>query len=127
MLKTNSKKAIENIKNFVMQETSFEGLDYEGIKKDPETFAEMGRLIWSVYFAEVGKWNNRREPLQVNFKNWLVGLPSCGLGDFFYKCSAVDILGDILEETEEEKAKFTEEQAEATLSYLIYREIAKVK
>lgn len=127
MLRTNSKKAIENIKNFVMKETSFEGLGYEGIKKDPETFSEMGRLVWSVYFAEVGKWNNHREPLQVNFKNWLAGLPSCGLGDFFCKYSAVDLLGDILEETEEEKARYTEEQAETTLSYLIYREIAKVQ
>ena len=126
MIRTNSKKAIEAIKSYVMDNTDFEGLGYEGIEENPATFEEMARTIWRVYWSEVGHFNHR-EPLQVNFKNWLAGLPSCGLGDFFYYGSTVDALGKMLEQTETERSKYTEEQAETTLSYLIYREVAKVQ
>lgn len=42
---------------------------------------------------------------------------------YYYNRSAVDDLGEILEETDEEKAKYSEQQAEELLSRLIYREM----
>ena len=44
---------------------------------------------------------------------------------YFYNRSAVDDLGEILEETDEEKAKYNERQAEDLLTWLIYRELLK--
>lgn len=44
---------------------------------------------------------------------------------YYYNRSAVDDLGAILEETEEEKARFTEQEAEQLLTDLIYRELTK--
>lgn len=125
MIRTNSKKAMEAIRNYVMNNTDFEGFGYEGIDENPTTFEEMAKTIWGVYWSEIGHFNKGREPWQVNFMGWLAGLPSCGLGDFFYHGSTVDALGEMLEQTEAERSKYTEEQAENTLSYLIYREIAK--
>lgn len=45
--------------------------------------------------------------------------------DSSYYCnvSAIDLLADWLEETEEEKKRFTEDQAEEKITYLLYREL----
>ena len=43
----------------------------------------------------------------------------------YYLNSAVEMLGDILEETSAERAKYTEEQAERLFSYLIYNEVKR--
>ena len=57
------------------------------------------------------------------FVDWCQGLPSALDTLYYYNRSAVDDLAAILEETEEEKAKYTEAQAEEILSRLIYREL----
>ena len=44
---------------------------------------------------------------------------------YWYNRSAVDDLGNILQQTSEKKAKYTEGQAEKELTRLIYREIIK--
>ena len=45
--------------------------------------------------------------------------------DSSYYCnvSAIDLLAEWLEETEEEKKRFTEEQAEEKITWLLYREL----
>lgn len=59
------------------------------------------------------------------FADWCADLPSVLDTCYYYNRSAVDDLGAILEETDEEKARYTEEQAEKTLTMLIYRELKK--
>lgn len=59
------------------------------------------------------------------FADWCAGLPGVLNTCYYYNRSAVDDLGAILEETSEEKARYTEEQAEKTLTTLIYRELKK--
>jgi hypothetical protein len=54
------------------------------------------------------------------FEDWAAGLPSLLDTCYYYNRSAVDDLAVILEETETEKARFTEEKAEWALTYLIY-------
>lgn len=44
---------------------------------------------------------------------------------YYYNRSAVDDLGAILEETDSEKARYSEQQAETRLTYLIYRELVR--
>lgn len=54
------------------------------------------------------------------------GLPTAfPVADDIFLHSAVDFLGDLLDETEEEKQRFTDEQAEKRSVYLLYRELEK--
>lgn len=122
MLKTNSKKAIENIRNYVIEHYDYEA-DYETIKlEQPSNFENIAKNIYNAFKIE-SYYNKGNE--QELFIGWSQGLPSILDFEYYYKCNAVDILGDILEETESEKARFTQSQAEEKLSYLIYREIRK--
>ena len=57
--------------------------------------------------------------------DWCSGLPGVLDTCYYYNRSAVDDLGAILEETDEERARYTEEQAEKMLTTLIYRELKK--
>ncbi|MBP5412257.1 MAG: hypothetical protein J6Y47_03255, partial [Bacteroidales bacterium] len=59
------------------------------------------------------------------FIAWLSGLPSIFDSCYYYNRSAKDDIGAILEETENEKNRYTEEQAADLLSRVIYREIVK--
>lgn len=127
MLKTNSKAARENLMKYIMQD-----LDYleERRSYDIETGnavydltkdANICAYIWDIFRSE-----HKRGFSQKDFEEWASGL---ALGNLFcyYYMSAVDILGDILEETEAERSRYTEEAAENLLTSLIYREIMKRK
>lgn len=138
MLKTNSKKAIENIKQYIMDctesyfddaiEWAAENNEHFKYKKDSFTnraafilecmnneFSWMLNPVY-MYKHKIGYYNV--------FEEWGRGLACGGLFDFLL-CRAVDDLGAILEESEQEKNKFTQEQAEQKLFYLLYREITK--
>ena len=122
MLRTNSKKAIENIKAYII--AGFNGDNY-GIET-PETFSEVANIIFETFVDEYCyPYNRMRSPEQKLFYDWCSGLPSIIDTCYFYNRSAVEDLGNILEETPEERAKFTESDAESLLTYLIYRTIKK--
>lgn len=122
MLRTNTKKAIENIKAYITK--GFDGTNY-GIET-PETFEEVARIIYNTFTEEYLCGCNRRRNEQEVFVEWCQGLPSILDTCYYYNRSAVADLGGILEETEEERSRYTEAQAEETLSRLIYREVRKV-
>lgn len=124
-MKTNNKKARANIRNYII--ANFTPEDYTD--NPPQEFPKIARFILSTFRNE--KYNTpedfryyRNNELAA-FAAWCAGL--CGVLDtcYFYNRSAVDDLGTILEETEEEKTRYTEEQAENTLTFLIYRELIK--
>lgn len=116
MLKTNSKQAKDNLKSYIMTAWNLEPED------QGRTWAETQKDIKeSFIFQAYSSKYERKQNKQEAFKDWLSGLPH-GLGDFFL-CQAVEDLGSILNQTEAERAKYTEDQACETLSYLIYREV----
>lgn len=119
MLKTNSKAARENIRNYIMEH--FDGTNYD--IETPETFQEVARVIYNTFKAE--KQDNRPYTEIELFLDWCAGLPSILDTCYYYNRSAVDDLGAILDQTEEEKNRYTETQAEKLLTTLIYREIKK--
>lgn len=135
MLKTNSKKAIENIKSYVLDHFDPENYEvnfWENIEKartnttiDLNRFSIAAHYIYNCFYHEKVKHDKRRMTEQALFFDWCSGLPSILDTCYYYNRSAVDDLAVILEETEEEKARFTEAQAEERLTYLIYREIKK--
>lgn len=128
MLRTNCKKVMETIKAYVME--NYDGSNYDAGTPEAEakTFEEMARVILADVKRVEGYKVARRWSLswQDAFCDWSKGLPSLLDTCYHYNVNAVDLLGEWLEETEEEKAKYTEEQAETLLDKLIYRELLRV-
>lgn len=121
MLKTNSKVVADRIRNLIMQEEGLENFDIDtrGMKWDQVAYE-----IYQICMREKGgDWYCRNMTPEQRFEDWVKGLPSALDLPFIYKTSAVDVLGDILEETQEERSKFDERLAEAMLIKLIWRQI----
>ena len=125
MLKTNSKKAAKNIQDYIMN-----GFTPEGYTDNPpQDWQKIAAFILDTFRNEKYHTpqdfryyhNNELEA----FADWCAGLPAVLDTCYYYNRSAVDDIGAILEETEEEKKRYTEEQAEKTLTILIYRELKK--
>lgn len=123
MLRTNGKKAIENIHDYIMRNTDFS--DYREKDEQPITFEETAKAIYETFHDEKYKWACHLMGLQDAFIDWLQGLPTVIDSCYYYNRSAVKDLGDILEETEAERSRYTEAEAEKMLSYLIFREVYK--
>lgn len=124
-LRTNSLKAMINLQNYIRDYSE----DYlvENYEIDPaeiETKTGLYTAIYNIYREEVGKWS--RKPEQIAFKDWAQGLAMGGLFCYYYNREAVKDLAEILEETEAETAKYSEDKAEEMLTWLIYREVSKV-
>ena len=132
MLRTNSKKAVENIRKYIIEEDDgyiIERAADDGISLTENDTDEILAYAWNCFCDEM-KYAIERNYGCANFGiflDWARGLALGNLFCYYYNRSAKDDLGRILEETEEEKAKYTEEQAEETLSRLIYRELEKAK
>lgn len=135
MLKSNSKKAMENIRNYILDNFDPENYnpnfwsEIEYKRKNHSVplnrFSVAAHYIYSCFYDEKVKHDKRRMTEQALFFEWCAGLPSILDTCYYYNRSAVDDLSKVLEETEEEKARYTEAQAEERLTYLIYREIKK--
>lgn len=123
MLKTNCKKAMENIRAYIEQ--NFDCTGYE-LKKEPETFREKACFILETCRSEKRYSSYGMSDYEI-FKDWCQGLPGALDTCYYYNRSAVDDLAEILEETEEEKNRFTESEAEEKLTCLIYRELRKAE
>ena len=129
MLRTNSKKAAENIRNYIMEDFEYlqERAEYRGMELDENNVDQVLALAWSIFKEEKsGEINKYRfiNEYQV-FKDWASGLALGNLFCYYYNRSAVEDLGNILEESAAEKAKYKEEDAEELLTRLIYREMTR--
>lgn len=126
MLRTNSKQAIENIRKYIFDSVDVTNYECTGMKQ-PENFNQAAQIVMDCFYDEF-YWGNEkrfRPSEQAAFEYWLSGLPSIIDSCYYYNRSAVDDLGTILEETENEKNRYSESDAAKLLSYLIYRECKK--
>lgn len=121
MLKTNSKKALENIRAYILENA--DNTNYGG-NCDFKDWKAAARFVWNCFMQEKSG-DNRRMPEADLFEEWASGLPSSFDFCYWYNRPAVDDLGAILEETDEEKARFSESSAEKLLTRLIYNQIKK--
>ena len=121
-MNTNCKKAVDNIRAYVIRNITVENYNYN----QPTNFEEAAKIIIGCFWHEYMHGYNLKRNHQECFIDWLSGLPSVFDSCYYYNRSAVDDLGSILEETEEEKARYNDTQAADILSRLIYREITKV-
>ena len=126
MLKTNSREARENIRNYIMKH--FDPTGYP-VNQNPATFEEAAKIILTT-FEEEKRYSNEYVlyhglSKQDLFVDWCQGLPSILDTCYYYNRSAVDDLALILEQTPKEKSRFDENESELLLSRLIYRELIK--
>lgn len=122
MLRSNSKKACENIRNYIIEH--FWAADYTDTP--PQEFPEIAAFILDIFRKEIPDVGNfARMSEQQRFEYWESGLTDVLYCGYYYDQSAVDDLGEILEETDEEKEKYSEDQARVRLTWLIYRELLK--
>lgn len=143
MLRSNSKQARENIRAYIVDH--FDGTNYApdfdyieqaqkenaGGIRNVDIFSMVAHAIAATFYNEKLRYDNRFKAGRLSryelFEDWCSGLPSILDTCYYYNRSAVDDLGDILQENDAEKAKYTEQQAEKRLTQLIYREIYSVK
>lgn len=119
MLRSTNKKVLEKIRKYIIDGVSHE---YFELEADPD-FNTACRLILTA--CENEKRYSRSRSGFETFKDWAQGLPSAFNTLYYYNVSAVDMIGAWLEETESEKAKYSEREAEEKITWLIYRELRK--
>nr|DAU20842.1 MAG TPA: hypothetical protein [Bacteriophage sp.] len=121
-LRTNTKKANANIRAYILGNFKPEGYT----DNPPKDFPEVAGFILDTFRKE-----KKSDFLYYHgnefaaFTDWCQGLPSVLDTCYYYNRSAVDDLGRILEETAEEKARFSEAEAVLRLTWLLYRELKK--
>lgn len=123
MLRTNTKKARENIRAYIIN--NFDPSNYTD--QAPESWPKIAAFILETFRAEKYYSLEYMRAAGISeqraFTEWAAGLPSVLDTCYFYNRSAVDDLGAILEESESEKARYSESDAEKLLTRLIYREL----
>lgn len=141
MLKTNSKQVKEKIKNYIIggyKDFYEDNKNY--IEKEAETFEEIAKEIMKECFRAKAlnihcKTSNDiynfiycyYGTIQNMFTDWCQGLPSILNCDYYcyYNPSPVDLLGEWLEETEEEKNKYSNDEASELITKLMFRDLTK--
>nr|DAW38309.1 MAG TPA: hypothetical protein [Caudoviricetes sp.] len=131
MLKTNSKEVMNRIKKVIMDsyEAAEEYYTFDGSTMKTE-YNDICKDIMNMFYIEKLQFDNRYKAGRISksdlFMDWMQGLPSAfPVSNDIFLSSAVDFLGDLLDETETEKEKFTDEQAEKRSVYLLFRELEK--
>ena len=119
MLRSNSKAVVEKIRQYIVDEID---PDYFGLAEAPD-FPTACKLILQA--CEDEKFYNRIRSGLDTFRDWAKGLPSALNTCYYYNVSAVNLLGEWLDETDSEKEKYSECQAEEMITRLIYRELTK--
>jgi len=123
MIKTNSKQARENIRRYIVE--NFDGSNHTDTP--PTEWHEIAAFILDTFRKEkywcIQDFRYYGGSEQKAFTDWAAGLPSILDTCYFYNRSAVDDLGDILEESHEERHRHSEHDAEMCLTHLIYREL----
>jgi len=114
MLKTNTKKVMNSIRNYVFENYCNDDVEIknandaiEHLKEDWLDYAKQHKDPYFKYSVD-------------EFDSWLQGLP-CGLDYYASYGEAWNFLKEAMEETEEEAKRFTQEQANHRLSMLIFK------
>lgn len=119
MLKTTNKKVVKRIREYIIGSYNDDFREYDDYKETTD-FKVIAKFILSVCQREKSYAN---KPLSYRvFEDWMGGLPALN-AMYYYNVSATDFLGDWLEESEEERAKYTDEQACSMITKLLWREL----
>lgn len=131
MRKLNCKEVNEALKNEIMDsyESADEYYTYDGAEMKTE-YNDICKDILKMFECEKLNGDLRYKASNMSkqdlFVEWMSGLP----GSFPVSCdiflgSAAEWLGNILDETETEKQKYSDSKAERTSCLILYRELNK--
>lgn len=126
MLKTNDKRVRMKIRKWIIDSYN-DYCDDFSLRKSND-FNYVARNILSTFLSE-NRYNNYRYYNSVfnAFHDWCGGLPSIiDTTEYYYYGSAIDFLGDLLEESDIERNRFDELKAEEMIDKLIFRELTSV-
>lgn len=131
MLKSNCKKAKENIRLYILKNFDPEYVEEENqaeadsLELNLENFKKIAQYIVTDFKRakqyKLKRYNYR--PIFEIFTDWMQGLPGIIDSCYYYNRSAVEDVKNILEETDAEASRYTEEEAEKLLTHLIFREL----
>lgn len=133
MLRTNSKKAISNLDNYLLGYAEDIAAEHDAellFDYDLSNINQFADCVLNYHFYdEAIRHNARYEARRIShyelFREWAAGLPLPIFDYFNFNGDAKKILGDILEETEEERDRFSESDAENMLTRIIYNRLVK--
>lgn len=133
MLRTNSKKAINNLDNYLLsyaEDIAAENDDALLFDYDLTNIHGFADCVLNYYFyEEMIRTDNRYAAGRISYNDlfleWSRGLPLPIFDYYNFGGDAKKILGDILEETEEERGRFSESDAENMLTRIIYNRLVK--
>lgn len=129
MLKTNSKIVQQRIGAYIMSHFRPYDEDTDNPAYDFTNIGCVCQYIWNVFLRTTYSCENDyrfyNNNIYAAFEYWLGGLPGVIDPEYYYRTSAVDTLGDILEQTAEQRSKYYEFQSEQTLTYLIFNFLRK--
>lgn len=97
----------------------------KAVKAAIREFIAAGAIDWALSANEYDR-ENGYEPIQSIFNSWVRGLPGVVGSEDFLFCNAVDFMAGILQESEAEKARYDETEAEDLAAYLVWREVSKL-
>lgn len=124
-LKTTNKEARAAVRQYILDHFNPRGYEFSG----PYTFENVARFILDTHIVEKPYSPEYQAAKgytnEAVFIDWCQGLPSIFDTCYFYNRSAVADLGAILQQSEWERARYTESQAEQLLTHLIYQELLK--
>lgn len=122
---------MNRIKKVIMDsyESAEEYYTFDGGTMKTE-YNDICKDIMNMFYIEKLQFDNRYKAGRISkadlFMDWMHGLPSAfPVSNDIFLNSAVDFLGDLLDETETEKEKFTDEQAEKKRLYIFCTENLK--
>lgn len=125
MLRSNSKKARENIRAYILEKLNFSYyISYEGYpKKEPETWQDRVLLCRDIFREEyVYQYNLIRYGGECGcFREWLCGVPSAFNVDFSYYAARRVVRG-WFEQTEKESEKYNDSQVWEKYLHCLTRE-----
>lgn len=130
MLKTNSIRARQNVINWVMNHHIIYDENDKELNNCDFSYNKVLHYIYNTFKKEMMVDSTGRTPGFSStldaFNYWCKGLPNvlC-CEDFLVNNDCKDVLGDILEESQEERKKYNCEDSENLLILLIYREIIR--
>lgn len=127
MLKSKTKRVRENVRGYILK--YFDPENYKGYPGEfagnVGNFDDVKNYIMKTFHDECGNGRKNWYSELERFENWASSLPSILDCRYYYNRSAVGDLGDILEESPEERARLGESEAKFRLTYLIFRELTR--
>lgn len=119
MLKTNTKKAKQNLYAYMIKQTS-EDYDHFSVFQKTKDIKDLKVAIAEDFKRRFDHSYFGDTCLQDLFRSYANEL-ALDIFDYIVEPTAKNIVASILEETEEEKNKYTEEQATELLTYMLFK------